>query len=29
MDNIGIQNDGKEGRVSSPQMPGCIPETMP
>jgi hypothetical protein len=29
MNNIGIQNDGEEGRVSSPQMPGCTPETMP
>jgi hypothetical protein len=29
MDNIGIQNDGEEGRVSSPQMLGCTPETIP
>jgi hypothetical protein len=29
MDNIGIQNDGKEGIVSSPQMLGCTPKTMP
>jgi hypothetical protein len=29
MDNIGIQNDEEEGRVSSPQMPGRILETMP
>jgi hypothetical protein len=29
MDNIGIQNDAEEGRVSLPQMPGGTPETMP
>jgi hypothetical protein len=29
MDNIGIQNDAEEGRVSSAQMPGCTPETTP
>ncbi|KAH8968613.1 hypothetical protein BDL97_03G136100 [Sphagnum fallax] len=23
------ENDAEEGRVSSPQMPGCTPETMP